>query len=332
MGDGRQKKTTPGIRQGHGRGCQQTSCCDCPWEAFVYSKADEKKIRKTFPTREAAIAWRDDAKRAVRRNEMRAPVPVTVNEEAADAWLEGARAGMIRNRSGHVYKPATLRIYEQSLRLRILPELGREKLSAITRDNLQDLIDRLVASGLSASAVQGTLLPLRAMYGRACGHSSSGITVNPTSRLEMPAVRGGRDRIAPPDECTGLLEALPERDRALWATAMNAGVRRGELMPLRVEDVDLATGGDSCVAPVGYQVGRDRAEVGQGPQVPIAAVLRDYLDQHLLGLEWSEGLVVGSIAVSVRKQLRCGAGRRPPGSRLDWLRSRCMSAATRSRA
>jgi integrase len=30
-----------------------------------------------------------------------------------------------------------------------------------------------------------------------------------------------------------------ERDRALWATALYAGLRRGELMALRGEDIDL---------------------------------------------------------------------------------------------
>ena len=37
-----------------------------------------------------------------------------------------------------------------------------------------------------------------------------------------------------------LIATVPERDRPLWATAMYAGLRRGELRALRWEDVDLA--------------------------------------------------------------------------------------------
>jgi hypothetical protein len=38
----------------------------------------------------------------------------------------------------------------------------------------------------------------------------------------------------PEGSTAGLLEALPECDRPLWATAMYAGLRRGELMALRI--------------------------------------------------------------------------------------------------
>jgi integrase len=35
---------------------------------------------------------------------------------------------------------------------------------------------------------------------------------------------------------------LVERDRPVWATALYAGLRRGELMALRWDEVDLAAG------------------------------------------------------------------------------------------
>jgi integrase len=56
--------------------------------------------------------------------------------------------------------------------------------------------------------------------------------------LELPAVRGRRDRIASPREAMTLLAAL-DGDRALWATAMYAGLRLGELMALDWKQVDV---------------------------------------------------------------------------------------------
>ena len=53
------------------------------------------------------------------------------------------------------------------------------------------------------------------------------VDLNPTTGLELPAVRGKRDRIASPEEAARLIAALPASDRALWATAMYGGLRRG---------------------------------------------------------------------------------------------------------
>jgi integrase len=65
----------------------------------------------------------------------------------------------------------------------------------------------------------------------------------PCDKLRMPADdEKPRDRISPPEEAQKLLGALSESDRALWATAMYAGLRAGELMALRWEDIDLDAG------------------------------------------------------------------------------------------
>ena len=67
--------------------------------------------------------------------------------EAAEAWLEGGENGQIRTRSGDEYKPSVLRSYRASLEQRVLPELGSGRPSAITRVDVQDYADRLLAEG-----------------------------------------------------------------------------------------------------------------------------------------------------------------------------------------
>jgi integrase len=68
----------------------------------------------------------------------------------------------------------------------------------------------------------------------------------------------------------------------VWATAMYAGLRRGELGALRVSDVDLDTG----VIRVGRSVD-DKQIVGETKSrtkrtVPIPSLLRQYLREHLI--------------------------------------------------
>jgi integrase len=284
-----------GIRQRHGRKCRGGRC-SCPWEAWVYSKRDSKKIGKCFPTKAAAASWREDSRSAVRRRTLRAPTSTTLRE-ATKAWLEGARAGLIRPRSGAPYKPAAIRNYERNLRLHVLPDLGPRRLSDIEREDLQRLVDSMVADGKSAALIEASVSPLRAVYRHAMKTPSSGVATNPTTGLELPVTRGERDRIAPPDECSKLLAVL-QRDRALWATAMYAGLRRGELQALRVEDIDLKAGVIHVRRGWDQYVGEITPKSGKGRKVPIAAALRAHLAEHLLGLGWREGFAFGVSAAS----------------------------------
>jgi integrase len=133
---------------------------------------------------------------------------------------------------------------------------------------------------LSASTIQVALLPLRAIFRRALGRGE--LAVNPCTGLQLPAVRGRRERYASPEEAEALIAAVPIGDRAIWATATYAGLRLGELRALRVDDVDLAAG------VIRVERGWDPAEgvielkshAGRR-KVPIAAILRDYLAEHL---------------------------------------------------
>jgi site-specific recombinase XerD len=138
---------------------------------------------------------------------MRAPTPETLRE-AGDAWLEGAKAGAIRTRSGDTYKPSAIRSYEGALTTRIYPELGANKLSEIQRRDVQELADRLLAEGLDPSTIRNVLMPLRAIYRRALRRGV--VAVSPMTGLELPAVRGKRDRIAEPEEAAKLIAATAE--------------------------------------------------------------------------------------------------------------------------
>jgi integrase len=185
-----------------------------------------------------------------------------------------------------------IRGYETALRLRILPELGNGRFSEIRRREVQDVADRLLGQGLDPSTIRNTLMPLRAILRRALARGD--VAVNPTHGLELPAVRGKRDRIVSPDEAEALLAALPEHDRALWATALYGGLRRGELQARRWNDVDLATGVIRVERAWDVQEGpiepKSRAECRK---VPIPAILRDYLVEHRHGHPGVIGHVFG---------------------------------------
>jgi len=211
---------------------------------------------------------------------LRAPSRQTL-EQAAQDWLKAANAGVIRTRSGDAYKPGALRGYQQALAARILPRFGHLKTSALHRNAVQDLVDEMLAEGLAPSTVRNAILPLRAIYRRLISRSE--VATNPTLGLSLPAIRERRERVARPGEARALLDALSPVDRPPWATALYAGLRRGELRALRWCDVD-------------FEAGLIRVERGWDPKegpiepksragkrrVPLAKPLRSHLAAHRL--------------------------------------------------
>jgi integrase len=293
----RTPSASTGITARHARSCtHHEGRCTCKprYQAQVWSVRDRRVIRKTFPTVSAAKAWRQDASVALRKRTMQAPSQTTVRQ-AWEAWHAGALEGWVRTRSGDEYKPSALRGYEQAMRNRVLPEIGGVRLTTLTRVDLQDVADRWLAKGLDPSTIRNTLMPLRAMYRRALSRGE--VSLNPTTGIELPAVRGRRERIATPEQAAALIAAASENDRALWATAFYAGLRRGELMALRWEDIDLDAGLIRVERSWDMQDGLIEPKTRAGKRsVPIATVLREHLAAHALRSGRRSGLVFGRTA------------------------------------
>jgi integrase len=231
-----------GIRRRHAKGCpaKRGGRCRCSgrFEASVYSVRDDRRIYKTFARESEAKSWRAEAKRALDRGAMRAPSAKTLREVAV-AWLEGVERGEIRNRSGHPFKPSTIRGYRTSLNERILPLVGERKVNAITTADLQEIVDDWQVEGQAPSTIRNSLKPLQAIYRRA--RTREGLAMNPTHDLELPSPSPAEVRIVAPETAIKMLSVLPIEDRAIWATAIYAGLRYGELRALRWAAIDFAT-------------------------------------------------------------------------------------------
>jgi integrase len=242
------KRTTAaaqGIYKRHSRSCaaysDRTARCRCSptYIAVVWSRREQKKLKKSFPSLDAAKAWRADTEAGVRKGTRKAPTKRTL-DDAVKEMLAGIKSGAIRTRDGSAYRSVTIRGYEDSLRLHIQPTLGGLRLGDITRDDVRRLVETWQAKDASGAAIRNRVMPLRVLYNRAL--DAGEVATSPLDRLRLPAA--AKREVEPPsvDKTLAMLEPLPRDVRTLYALAMFAGLRLGEIRALRWEDVDLKGG------------------------------------------------------------------------------------------
>jgi integrase len=279
MAEGIIRRHAPRCPVREGKRCR----CNSGWEAWVYLRREKKKVRRTFKTKGEAKSWRSEALTAARKGELRrAPKDHRNVYEALVDFVAGMESGEIRPKKKERYKPNTIRSYERAVRLRYKDaELGALRPSEVRRADVQSFADDLLAT-LSGHSASNVLNPLQAFYRRA--NDREELANEPTKGVDLPLGKSKRPRrIVAPDEATRLIELLPLEDRALWATAFYAGLRRGELQALRCEDIDLAR------SLIHVKKGWDQEEGEIEPKseaaqrtIPLLAILRDFLDEQLV--------------------------------------------------
>ena len=261
----------------HARSCRSRGGggrCNCTptYQAHVFDNRARKRVRKTFPTHAAAKTWRQDALIALRSGGL-VPARTPTVSDALDALIAGMEDGTVLDRTGKPYKPATRRSYRLAADKYLKPRIGQWRLSELRRRDVQDVIDALRAEGLAASTIHNKIDPLRVLYRRALHRDE--VSADPTHGLELPANRGHRDRIASPKDAAALLAALPDEDRPLWAVALYAGLRIGELRALRWARVDFAAGVIRVERGWDDVEGEIEVKTGAGRRaVPLAGLVR----------------------------------------------------------
>jgi len=239
-----------------------------------------KLIRRTFPNKTAAKQWRHDAITALRAGEQIIPTGETVHD-AMTRLLSAMEDGTALDRSGRRYRPATVRSYRQAWRGYLEPSLGRLRLSEVRRGDVQRIVDRMHADGKSGSTIRNKLDVLRVLYRRALEDEE--VTRTPMTSLRLPENRHQPRRVVNVDRADGLLDALADGERALWATAVFAGLRIGELRALRWTAVDFDAGVIRVQAGWDDKAGEQPTKTAAGARtVPLAGRLRAELARHKL--------------------------------------------------
>jgi len=327
-----------GIEVRHSKACRSRKGgkCDCnpTYRAHLWDGRNERRVRKTCRTRTEAKQWRRDAAAAIAHAEVVITDRSPRLRVALDELLEGMKSGRVLTRSGDPYKPGTVRTYRYAVNDVWVPELGHLRVSEVTRSDVQCVIDDMRVAGASPSTIANTLDPLRVLFRRAARDDIP--TRDPTKMLELPAVRSAVRDISAADNADELLTPLWELERVLWATALFAGLRRGELRALRWKDVDLENGKIKVRLSWDDVAGEQSPKTASGArELPLTSALRRELAAWRLrrggppadDLVFGEGQTRPFPTSSVDRDAKC-AWRDARRERLDELEQE-LAGATR---
>jgi integrase len=135
---------------------------------------------------------------------------------------------------------STKAAYRSNLDRHFVPFFGDYPLSAILPSLVQTWVTMALQNGLSPRSVVKYHVVLHGIFARAVRDRLIGH--NPCADTDLPKVIPARQRIMTPEQFERLLVAVPDRYRTLVLTAIETGMRWGELAALRPRHLDLTAG------------------------------------------------------------------------------------------
>jgi integrase len=262
---GRDTKTRyEGVFARHQKGCalEQERACNCNpayfgsvWDRVADRHRKTKHFRRVAEARDA----RRDLQEALRKGgSTLAPGQTITLGDARQRFLKAAKEGVALNKWRRRYRPRAVEDLESLSR--IPSQMARRRLDRVTRGEVQQLIDELSASGLSASRIGSIVNAMRALYRWAQERELA--THDPAQHVRLPLANPKiRDRVATPAEFDRLLKTLweptPEeveegkerspraalQDALPYALAAYGTARAQEIEVLDWQHVNLEVGG-----------------------------------------------------------------------------------------
>jgi len=151
---------------------------------------------------------------------------VPFKQYVEDIWLP----------SKHI-EPTTRAAYSSYLDKHFFPFFGKKLLNQITPSLVQDWVTKAAADGLSPRSIQKYHTMLHSIFKRAVRDRL--MVTNPCEHTELPKVITRKSTTITADEFDRLLAAIPERHRVMVETAIETGMRWGELIALRPRHIDF---------------------------------------------------------------------------------------------
>ncbi|MSV35281.1 MAG: hypothetical protein EXQ47_06745 [Bryobacterales bacterium] len=130
------------------------------------------------------------------------------------------------------WKESTAKTTKQRIEKLLLSDMGDRPMEALGREDLQDVLERQVARGLSASVVSHLRWDLRSIFQLAV--EDGVVDRNPATSLMTPSNATRYEKtVMSKEDVVKLLGALDLRERLIVRLAIFAGLRPGEIFALK---------------------------------------------------------------------------------------------------
>jgi integrase len=138
--------------------------------------------------------------------------------------------------ASHRISITTKRCYVSSYRVYMEPAIGAQELQHVTKSGVCSILDVMADAGKGEQTIRRILVLIHKMFAEAVENGY--VVKNPAHRVTMP-------RCKPPEETRAMGEAevralftkTEGRDRLEWRTMVLTGIRIGELLALRKDDL-----------------------------------------------------------------------------------------------
>jgi len=198
------------------------------WRAYVTLPDGSRKYKRS-KSQQVVKDWLLQQRQAMRDSLLLSDERLTIGDYL-DRFMSDVAA--------HTLAPSTIRSYSYLIRDHIVPEIGRIRLANLRPDHLQSLYSKKLKAGLSRRTVQYIHAIIRRSLNEAVRWGL--IHRNPTDAVTPP-----RPKKAPPqtlsiEQAKLYLKSVEEHHYfPIYMLAIMNGMRKGELLGLHWEDVDL---------------------------------------------------------------------------------------------
>lgn len=221
------------------------------------------------------------------------PSTATLGEYLA-VWLERAAT-----RPKEPLRPATQDSYRRAIAVHVLPALGSVPLQKLRAGDLSELYGGMLKRGLSKRTVRYTHSIVHKALADACRDTPPMLAHNVADGAEVPSAKetqAPKPRVWTATETRAFFASVTDdRLSALWILLGTTGMRRGEAIGLRRQDVDLDGGKIAirqALVPVGSQVVVSRPKTDKSSRDvhldgPTTVILRAHLKRLVVErLRW----------------------------------------------